>query len=100
MSPTQRILLLGFSAILLLNALIKMVLIWFSLKLPLEISKLGMTVRGVKMGWEAIDACRWAPYSPDTLEVRTHLIRDYLPIPRSYRAGVEAALRKVGKWRR
>jgi hypothetical protein len=98
MSAAQRALLLGLAVIFGLNALIKLALIWFSLKLPLEISMSGIAVEGMKISCGAVEGCRWARYPPDTLEVRMHLARDYFQVPRNQRAAVEAALRKVGNW--
>ena len=46
MSAAQRVLFLGLAVLFCLNALGKVVLIWFSLKLPLEISKSGMNSSG------------------------------------------------------
>jgi hypothetical protein len=93
-----RALLAVFAGLLFLSALFRVVLIWFSLKLPLQIFKSGIAFQGVKMPWEAVEGCRWARYSPNTLVVRHHRLRHDLLIPRDHRAAVEAALRDVGKW--
>jgi hypothetical protein len=95
---TQRALLAVFAGLLLFNALFKVVLLWFSLKLPLEIFKSGIAFQGVKMPWEAVEGCHWARYSPNTLVVRHHRLRHDLLIPREHWADVEAALRDVGRW--
>lgn len=98
MTVTQRAFLLGLLGVFCFNAVSKVVLLWLSLKLPLEILKSGIAFQGVKWSWEAIEGCRWARYSPDTLDVRFHRLRHYFPIPRNQRANVEAALRELDKW--
>ena len=98
MTAAQRALLMGLAGMFCFNALVKVVLLRLSLKLPLEIFKSGIAFQGVIWSWEAIEECRWARYSPDTLEVRFHRLRSYLPIPGVQRAAVEAALRDLGKW--
>jgi hypothetical protein len=91
-------LLVVLAGLLFVSVLFRVVLIWFSLKLPLEIFKSGIAFQGLKMPWEAVEWCRWARYSPEVLEVQLHRVRDHLLIPRAHRAAVEAALRDVGKW--
>ncbi len=93
-----RALLVVLAGLLFVSALFRVVLIWFFLKHPLEIFKSGIAFQGVKMPWEAVEGCRWARYSPNTLVVRHHRLRHDLLIPRDHRAAVEAALRDVGKW--
>jgi hypothetical protein len=94
----RQLLMSGLLALFWLNALIKVVILRFSLNLPLEIFRSGIASQGVKMSWELIQGCRWARYAPGTLEVRTQRTRLYFPIPRDQRTSTEAALRDLGKW--
>ena len=68
------------------------------LKLPLEIFKSGIAFQGVKTPWEALEGCRSARYSPNTLVVCHHRLRHDLLVRRDHRAAVEAALRDIEKW--
>jgi hypothetical protein len=98
MTVFQPALLLGLVGLFGFGSLIKVVLIWFSLKLPLEIFKSGIAFQGVKPPWKAVEGCRWGRYTPGTLEVRIRRTRLYFPIPRGQRDTVEASLRDLGKW--
>jgi hypothetical protein len=98
MTRAQRVVLLGFAGVSCFNAFIKAVLLKLSLKLPIEILKSGIAYQGTRIPWVTVEGCRWARYSPDTLEVRAHRLRSYFAIPRDQRDAVEAALRDVGKW--
>ncbi len=98
MTAAQRVLLLGLAGMFGFNALIKVWLLSLSLKLPLQIFKSGIAFQGVKMPWGTVEGCRWARYSPASLEIRFHRRRHYFIVPMDQRAAVEAALRDLGKW--
>jgi hypothetical protein len=98
MTVLQRALLLGLVGLFGFNALIKVVLIRFSLKLPLEIFRSGIAFQGVKTSWKEVAECRWGRYTPGILEVLIRRTRICIPIPKDQRATVEASLRDLGKW--
>lgn len=98
LTPTSRLLLFGLVGISWLNVIIDVARLRRSLKHPLAIFKSGIEVQGVKIPWSEVEWCRWGRYVPKNLEVQTHRLRLYFPIPRDQRATVEAALRDSGKW--
>ena len=54
----------GLLALFWLNALIKVVLLRLSLKLPLEIFRSGIAFQGVKTPWGKVEGCLWATVLP------------------------------------
>jgi len=78
--------------------LFRFVLIWFSLKPPLEIFESGIAIQGFKRSWEHVEGCCWAKYSPDSLMVNSYRQQCLIPIPPNQRAAVENALRNADKW--
>jgi hypothetical protein len=81
-----------------LAAFLFLVILRLFLKRPLAIRKAGIEIQGEMIPWEKVDACHWDPQAPGILSIRTDHTRLAVSVPESYRAGVEAALRRFGKW--
>ena len=64
----------------------------------LKIDKRGLRAGKLNLAWDKVVGCHWNRYRPGDLEVRTHDARSSVLIDARYRAEVEAALRKLGKW--
>src|SRR5262249_19972175 len=62
MAAVQWALLLGLLSLFSFDALANVVLLRFSLKLPLQIFRSGIAFQGVKIPWATVEGCRWARY--------------------------------------
>jgi len=73
-----------------------------SLGRPLAIFTDGIELGGTKVSWEKVASCRWVTHTPGMLQIQvgTHIStgRFFVSVPGLKRAGVEAALRRFGKW--
>jgi hypothetical protein len=98
MTAVQWEVLLGLLGLFCFDALANVLLLGFSLRLPLQILRSGIAFQGVKIPWVSIEGCRWARNFPDSLEVRFHRQRHYVRTLKNQRAALEAALRDLGKW--
>jgi hypothetical protein len=87
--------LVGFSFVL---AFVNLMILRLALKRPFAVLESGIELQGGKIPWEKIDNCHWGRYTGGILNLRTHYGRFFVPVPKSQRAAVEAALRRVGRW--
>jgi hypothetical protein len=81
-----------------LVAFLFMIILRLVLRPPLAIRKAGIELQGGTLPWEVVDSCHWGYRAPGNLNIRTHHTSLSVSVPESYRADVEAALRRFGKW--
>jgi hypothetical protein len=82
-----------------LAALLNLILLGLALGPTLAVHKAGIEIQWEMLPWEKVDSCHWGHQVPSVLRIRTDHRGLSVSVPESYRAPVEAALRRFGKWR-